>query len=749
MCAFTAVACAGVAWSPAPALGADDGLLPATADIVGYKPAGGGVSAARAAVGAKLPSRPRYLSALGESFRSKGSRLTFGVFTFSSAKQATAAEKRLAGKHRRVSLTSGTRGLLRVVSTRRATNAFVLFQVDKTLAAVHVQQGTRSARARPAAVAYAGQLAAHLGRVLSLTVWQRTLDGIKSDGTFTPRLALQAFSIAYGPLPSVKRPAGATGPPVDGTLAIELVAQVWDKLTSAQQNAIDKALGAPHDPRSPRLAHAAEVITPSPVYQQLADKFNAIYRRLIPGAPSITIKAFTTTENIKTASGTDAGGEALPVDANGNWGVGPQAYCALGVTPHGTQEPPADQHIFIAHEVFHCYQYALAPGWKELKSWIMEGMADWASLVADPAEAPRAANGLGNYAGSPTEPLFERSYDAVGFWGHADEVARKGSLWPKIRAILNAGGDAAAFTVAGGESGSFTDTWASAPWGLSRVGVAWAQSDPLPLSGVLDVQVTTSNSVTSSPYALGEYGVFRDSDKPLVSVDRVQGTVRAATPTTDYGTNPSSWFCFGRCECPPGQQMIEPIPEHRNINGQYLDLALDGGSSAAEAGVVYHSLDEFCKAAPVPHTRACKLLALSGVQGYVGLGGSWYQLQTGQGDYCAYSECLQHYEEGDPAIRKCALSRGGSLELVDHANARAARADAQALRRRGGTAVKVGADLAVLAAAPDATIIWMAEHSTSARYTLDATSDRQGVKPPCGCRSNALDGARKIAKALK
>ena len=50
---------------------------------------------------------------------------------------------------------------------------------------------------------------------------------------------------------------------------------------------------------------------------------------------------------------------------------------------------------------------------------------------------------------SSSKSLFDRKYDAVGFWGHLQDVT--GTLWSRIPGILRAGAgfnDAAAFNAA-------------------------------------------------------------------------------------------------------------------------------------------------------------------------------------------------------------------------------------------------------------------------------------------------------------
>jgi hypothetical protein len=380
-----------------------------------------------------------------------------------------------------------------------------------------------------------------------------------------------------------------------------MVARVWDRLSAAQHHAIDRYLGAPHDASSPRLSRAAAepALTPSPLYQAMADKYNAIYRAKLPGAPPVTVKVFTVSEPL------GEGGKdlmnSLPVNARGEYGNGPPAYCRVRVAPKGVAH--ADPERLMAHELFHCYEFVLAPGWPSISAWIKEGMAEWAAGFVTGRDS---VGWLYKYMSTPTKPLFSRTYDGVGFWGHADEVGGKGSLWAKIPGILNAGKNEASYALAGGTTAAFVDTWASAAFRFSSAGRPWNQTDPVSLSSdhpsVPFFAITGRFRLDADPYALQEYKIIPNPDAPLVNVVGLLGTVRAGTRGADLGPVHDEWFCFGKCECPPGEES-SGIPKHRTASGAgdaELYLALTGGPSAGDGQVFYHSMDEYCKAKKPP-----------------------------------------------------------------------------------------------------------------------------------------------------
>ncbi len=581
------------------AFGADDGLVPGRGDVPGYRAGAGGARVARAAVGDRLPRALRHARADGAGFRTGGRRLTFGVFVFSGSGGARRALSHLRAGRRRVG--AGLGGFELVRSTRRTTDVAVAFRVGSAVGAVRLRSRGRLAGGSALAVTYARSLAARLQRVLALTAWQRTLDGIAPDGSISPQLALKAFTVAYGPLPGVKRPSGPGGAPFSATLAMQLVARVWDQLSPAQQAAVDRYLGAPHDAASAQVAHTVDqVLTPSPAYQALADKYNAIYRTKLPGAPPVPIRVFTASQDITVVikgKKTKAGADATSLNASGQWGVGAPAYCRVRVTPAGQAGSSQYKEYLLAHETFHCFEFALMANWRQRTDWIIEGMADWAADTVDSASSDLIGS-YKNYLGTPTTALFARSYDAVGFWGHADEVGGRGSLWGKIPGVLAAPDDAASYALAGGTASAFVDTWASAIWRFPDAGAAWNQTDPysVPQSeygGVAPRFVEKDAPLSAGPYTMAEYVVGSNPDQPLVEVLGSQGTLRAAVPKQDFGPVNSEWFCAGKCECPPGEQ--SSVPSHKSFD-KHFELALTGGASAGAGSVSYHSLDEFCKA---------------------------------------------------------------------------------------------------------------------------------------------------------
>lgn len=383
-----------------------------------------------------------------------------------------------------------------------------------------------------------------------------------------------------------------------------MVAGVWSQLSSAQRSAVqaDLGLGGAAGSAARLRPAVASVVSPDPVNQAVAQHWVQAFAAKLPSAQPITVKTFRSSVPLDGNKTTLA--NAYPVDANGNFASGGKvAYCQIQVAPLLMQQS-AEYRIFsLAHEVFHCYEFALDTHWPRLGAWILEGLAEWAAGAIDPVQADDVDENLVDYLTTATKPLFARAYDGVGFWGHADEIAGRGSLWAKIPDILAAGNasGADAFVQAGGTTPDFLQTWASAAFRLPSGGEPWNQGDPWAVSqseaATPTVPITGGGGeLDSAPYAVGLYGLVDDPDAPLVEVGPLTGTLRIADGPGggDLGVvSQDRWLCTsGDCECPEGTTG-EP-PKSESVSGNALFMVITGGDEEGRAAVSTHSLDEFC-----------------------------------------------------------------------------------------------------------------------------------------------------------
>jgi hypothetical protein len=583
-----------VAVTAGAAQAADDLVLQAR-DVPGYKAAARGAGAGRSALGGKLPPALRKAPVKGAAFSRGRRRINVGVFTLRSSKSAATAFAQAGKGFKPV---KGL-GRIRVRSTRKATQAVVLVQAGATLGAVSATGPAKSTAITSATARNTAELlAARMRRDAGKTPYERTLDGIRADGTVPPAVALRAFSLAYGKLPGVTAPKGKVGEPEEGTEAMTLIARVYDKLTPAQKAAVDRALDAPAGGAAP-AARTAEVLTPDPGLQTFVDKFAADYASRLPGVKAPTIIA-TLTDTDRVVKGMQVYADALPLNASGEWNVGKPEFCRIRLMPFGTKLIGKKQFLhLIAHETWHCFQFAMMADWRQRSDWIIEGGAVWASDQVVQSVKGDRLGAYGEYLTTPETPLFSRSYDADGFWDRTDEIMGVGSLFALMPAILNTPDDEAAFIAARGNTLAFEDQWASGAFRLGGAsGPAWNQLRPLPVSfnelKPPHAVFTDDVPLASPAYAMGLYAADTNKAKPLISITSGKGRLRAGTTKGDLGiVEGTQFFCMGgKCTCPKGQ--TGSIPAHQDVPTIKLSLALTGGLGPGDAEVAYHGLDEYC-----------------------------------------------------------------------------------------------------------------------------------------------------------
>ncbi len=507
------------------------------------------------------------------------------VATLASERRATTV---LAGiRGRRVSIGDGAR--VRSTRAHGTATAIAVLRFGEYLGVIRVRLPGRRDAAERRATGYARVLAARIARLRGRPGWDRLMHGLQPDGTMPLGVALRAFALEYGAMPGVRRPTGAAS--FDGTAALGGVLAHWSQLTAAQRSAVrDVGLG-----RSAVSAATRRVspitLTPSPQYQTVAQGAATIYASHLGPLPFPIVVSRASRGRTDIAALADAAPvpEAAPT------------RCEIRLFPSlftGTSE--ALRSFVIAHETFHCFEFAATPGWVTMPASVIEGMAEWAGLAGtNAASEPEATAFLARYYTSPGTSLLQRTYDAVGFWGFIDQYVA-GGLWPRVGATLRSGSGAAAFVTAGGNLDVTAQTWASSQMRASERGPAWLQVDPVALStGVADSPQTAvegTATISTAPYTTALYEVRPQSKPRLVLVTRTRGHVRASTSTHDIPDAGGLWFCNGgKCSCKAGE--TSNIPDHTNVDA-YLNLALTGGSGPGAARVEYRDPAEFCGSRP-------------------------------------------------------------------------------------------------------------------------------------------------------
>jgi hypothetical protein len=315
--------------------------------------------------------------------------------------------------------------------------------------------------------------------------------------------------------------------------------------------------------------------------------------------PGGAAKFITVTESPKQALDEKlaSDGTVLAADAEtdcrdaGGGITGVAASCEITIAKDAHED--GEIKATAAHEVFHVFQAVLAGSLANYNragiEWLTEGSAEWvqSDLVHN---SSGARDWWRTYLSSPHMALFDRSYDAIGFFGH---LASSGaSPWSRFKAMFAATSNAAAYAAAG-VSETALDSEASVFFREPSFGSAWDQQGPdVPTRAEVgfkptEVKVKSDEELLSaSAYADGAYrlSLKLPSSKPVLEV-RVSGAhvrlhstgggdVNEVDPgDLDLCTDPHG------CDC-PGQPSNNLKQFHEG------DLAIAGGPSGGEVWLI-------------------------------------------------------------------------------------------------------------------------------------------------------------------
>ncbi len=597
VCALLALA---TALSPGRALGSTS-LVFTGSDLstLGLRPASAGGGSARAELGLKLAPGTLIEASAGSK---RGQQLQFDAFVLGSAASAGRLLTSWRSDHHAGRLKFADGAAVYEHSARGRALVEVLWRDGVRLGLLGVTATRNTRGARSAAIGYLALADSDLKSTLPTTSWGKVLAQVGSDGSFSKQSALQAFAVVYAKLPAVQAPSGPRGTIQSGTVAAEWALHYRSRLSRAEQRVIDRELGVPALGRSAD-AHAADLGDPTFVedtdIESIAETWAAYEGSQLGHPLGLKIVAGNSSEPVAAFA------DALPLNAKGDWGTGDPAICRIRVLAPGRAATPQFLRLALAHEVFHCFQFDLLGGraWTPLPLWVGEGTADWVALTVDAVPYSVGGGNVSTYVTAPQTPLFERSYDAVGFFGHVQDVY--GNLWSRLRSIILAGGSASAFSNAGGESIPFLNTWGSSVFHRPGTSPPWEMISPIDPSAGVQPPIGEANAsliggggnaVIAPPYTTSQYSVSADPGDPLLNVS-IDGTARLST-LNNYTDLTDAWFCTnaGRCVCPP--HTTGTIPPNRPL-ALPTRLGLGGDPSGGTHGTLTaYPLSVFCHPKP-------------------------------------------------------------------------------------------------------------------------------------------------------
>jgi hypothetical protein len=293
--------------------------------------------------------------------------------------------------------------------------------------------------------------------------------------------------------------------------------------------------------------------------------------------------------------------------------------CPIRIPPHATQAKyePVMRWV-VTHEVWHCFQAALVDqahyaGAHSLPQWVREGQAAWV------AEAIAQAKGYAQpdlerqhwlrYVLKPEQPLFNRDYDAVGFYA---QLQHRGiDPWNVLDAMLIGGtsSDDAALKASGATDPGFTEGWGSSWFRDPQPSQAWAMGDGygIPADAATPQSIALGDGdqgSISAPSNAG--GIATLHSTAFVTHVEVSGVGRLADPGGSLDTVLSASqmdLCTsqgGDCTCPPGSPNSPQAPPTAPSD---LRLAVTGQpTNSSIMSVRGISKDDWCGRKPLTPT---------------------------------------------------------------------------------------------------------------------------------------------------
>ncbi|MGC5224738.1 hypothetical protein ACPW96_19405 [Micromonospora sp. DT81.3] len=257
------------------------------------------------------------------------------------------------------------------------------------------------------------------------SAYQQLTSRIGVNGEISLDLALDAFATVVGPVPGGNRIDSSTIGTTSGTFAVRWVLGHLASLTEDQLTAIRAALAPGSDDGLIELSQDIQKYTEE-LAAELADAF--------PDFAPMPFEVYAMSEPYQEDGLSDLEIEATATPGPGSKLHGDFDLCTIQVYPvaienfRNRESDPdgAGEHFrfIMTHELMHCHQYALAPIVERvarMPDWISEGSAEWGAYVMSaPTYPPGTDDWWAGFFETPKTPLFQRTYDALGFFFESD-----------------------------------------------------------------------------------------------------------------------------------------------------------------------------------------------------------------------------------------------------------------------------------------------------------------------------------------
>ncbi len=262
--------------------------------------------------------------------------------------------------------------------------------------------------------------------------------------------------------------------------------------------------------------------------------------------------------------------------------TGRAASCVIYINPLLYHSVDSSQvNVTLMHETFHCFQavdYPTLKAFYEAPAWLIEGSAEWVGETLAPSQPDILWQ---NYLVDIGKSLFNRTYDAIGFFAHMEQSGI--DPWPLFDRMFRAPTSAAAYAIA--TDREFKLTWASSLLRHPAFGDGWDSTGP----AIPDVAFHPTVHVLALNQSLN--GAVAAYANDIVAVNTAANTLEfvVSTPysrlhdSTGHGfdnvqSGPHQ-FCLNNCT---GTPELEALPR---LTPGAVDLALTGGSTGASFAI--------------------------------------------------------------------------------------------------------------------------------------------------------------------
>ena len=355
------------------------------------------------------------------------------------------------------------------------------------------------------------------------TAWDRLMDQIGPDGEVPIDMALQAFTLAIGPLPGVDTPEGDPGTIVSGTGPLRWVLGHWDSLTEEQQAAVEGYLPAPDIPSASGIPSTLAASTPVPTgfsagllsgtarignrreFQQDVCLLDQELEQVVADVLAAIEAGFDRELTVSARACRTLAPHplALPYNAEGGFLDGTMSRCELTVG----DESGSLLTFNVAYQLFNCFQADLMTidKWHELPPWLNQGTAFWVAMTT--ADVNAYDTWWQRWLTRPERRLFSRGPDAVGFYSLMDEAGVPANQHiDRMLIEWVRGGNEDAYAAAAASSEQLLDEWGPGYFADEGKGDAWFFTGP-GITGQANAasEVTVANgdkrAISSVPYA--------------------------------------------------------------------------------------------------------------------------------------------------------------------------------------------------------------------------------------------------------